>query len=161
MSSTGLLLVGLVILAGLVGVVLPVLPGAVLVLGAILVWAYDVGSVTSWTVFVVAALVIAATQVAKYVIPGQRLAAGDVPRSTLLVGALAGIVGFFVIPVVGLLVGSVLGVYVAEYRRLGSHFAAWPSTKLALSAVGLSLVIELFGALVAAGVWLTTVLVTG
>lgn len=161
MSSTGLLLVGLVILAGLVGVVLPVLPGAILVLGAILVWAYDVGSATSWTVFVVAALVITVTQVAKYVVPGRRLADGAIPRSTLLLGALAGIVGFFVIPVVGLLVGFVLGVYVAEYRRLGSHSAAWPSTKLAVRAVGLSLAIELFGALVASGLWLTTVLVTG
>ena len=59
MTSTGLLIVGLVILAGLVGIVLPVLPGAILVLGAILVWAYEVGTTTSWVVFAVAALVIA------------------------------------------------------------------------------------------------------
>lgn len=160
MSTTGLLLVGLVILAGLVGIVLPVLPGAILVLAGILVWAYEVGSGTSWTVFVVAALVIAATQVAKYVVPGRRLAAGDVPRSTLLAGALVGIVGFFVIPVVGLLVGFVLGVYVAEYHRLRSRSSAWSSTKLALRAVGLSLAIELFGALVASGIWLAAVLAT-
>ena len=160
MTTAGLLIVGLVILAGVVGIVLPVLPGAVLVLAAILVWAFEVGSTTAWTVFALAALVIGVTQVAKYVVPGRRLAAGGVPSSTLIAGGLLGIVGFFVIPVVGLLLGFVLGVYAAEYQRLGSHANAWPSTKVALRAVGLSLAIELFGALMAAGIWLSAVLAT-
>jgi uncharacterized protein YqgC (DUF456 family) len=159
-TSTGLLIVGLVILAGLFGVVLPVLPGVVLVLGAILFWAFQVGTTTAWSVFGAAALVIAVTQVAKYVLPGRRLAASGVPSSTLAVGAVVGIVGFFVVPVVGLFLGFILGVYAAEYRRLGSHATAWPSTKVALRAVGLSLAIEMLGALVAAGIWLTAVLAT-
>ena len=46
------------------------------------------------------------------------------------------------IPVVGLLVGFVLGVYLAELRRVGSE-AAWPATRHALKAVGLSMLIEL------------------
>ena len=33
------LVVGLVILAGLVGIVVPVMPGSILILGAVLVWA--------------------------------------------------------------------------------------------------------------------------
>lgn len=160
MTSTELFVVGLVILVGLVGIVLPVLPGAVLVLGAILYWAIAVHTATAWTAFALAALVILVSQVAKYVLPGRRLAASGVPRSALVVGALAGIVGFFVVPVVGLFLGFVLGVYAAEYRRLGSHASAWPSTKVALRAVGLSFAIEMLGALIAAGGWLITVLVT-
>jgi uncharacterized protein YqgC (DUF456 family) len=159
-STTALLVVGLVILAGLVGVVLPVLPGAALVLGAILFWAVEVGTTTAWAAFVAAAVVIVLTQVAKYVLPGRRLAANGVPRSTVTAGALVGIVGFFVIPVIGLFLGFVVGVYAAEYQRLGSHAAAWPSTKVALRAVGLSLVIEMVGGLVAAGIWLGVVLIT-
>jgi uncharacterized protein YqgC (DUF456 family) len=159
-TTTGLLIVGLVILAGLLGVVLPVLPGVLLILGAILFWAFQVGTTTAWSVFGLAALVIAVTQVAKYVLPGRRLATSGVPSSTLAVGAVVGIVGFFVVPVVGLFLGFVLGVYAAEYRRLGSHATAWPSTKVALRAVGLSVAIEMFGAMVAAGVWLTAVLTT-
>ena len=53
-----------------------------------------------------------------------------------------GVVGFFVIPVVGLFVGFVLGIYLAERRRVGQA-DAWPSTKAALRAVGLSILIEL------------------
>ncbi len=66
-------------------------------------------------------------------------------------------VGFFVIPVVGLFLGFVVGVYGAEEERLGPQ-AAWPSTKLAVRAVGLSILIELAGALLAAATWLAAVL---
>jgi uncharacterized protein YqgC (DUF456 family) len=159
-TSAGLLIVGLVILVGLVGVVLPILPGAFLVVAAILFWAFAVGTATAWVVFAAAAAAVVATQIAKYVLPGRRLAASGVPRSSIVVGALVGIVGFFVVPIVGLLLGFVLGVYAAEFRRLGSHASAWPSTKVALRAVGLSVAIEMLGALVAAGVWLTAVIAT-
>ena len=36
-----------------------------------------------------------------------------------MIGGACGVVGFFVVPVVGLFLGFVLGVYVAERRRLG------------------------------------------
>ena len=158
MSTSATLLVGLVILIGLVGVVLPVLPGALLVFGAILVWAVQVGSWPAWTAFALACAALAVSQVAKYVVPGRRLAADRVPRTTVVVGGLTGIVGFFVVPVVGLPLGFVLGVYVVERGRLADHRAAWTSTKAALRAVGLSLLIELAGTLTAASCWLVAAL---
>lgn len=160
MTGSETALVGLVIVVGLVGIVLPVLPGAALVFGAILGWAYAIGTWASWATFAVAAAVLIGSQVGKYVVPGRRLAAGHVPRSTLLAGTLAAIVGFFVVPVVGLPLGFLLGIYVVERGRLGRHAAAWPSTKSALRAVGLSLLIELAGALVAAGIWVVGAVLT-
>ncbi len=68
-------------------------------------------------------------------------------------------VGFFVIPVVGLFVGFVLGIYLAERARLGAD-QAWPSTKHALRAVGLSIVIELTAAVLAAATWVVGLAVT-
>ena len=53
------------------------------------------------------------------------------------------VVGFFVIPVVGFFIGFPLGVYLEERRRLGRHASAWRSTREALRAMGLSIVIEL------------------
>ena len=44
------------------------------------------------------------------------------------------IVGFFVIPIVGLFVGFPIGVYVAEYARVVRE-QAWPSTWAAIKAV--------------------------
>jgi uncharacterized protein YqgC (DUF456 family) len=150
-------LVGLAIAVGLVGVVVPVLPGAFLVLGAITVWAFTETNATGWAVLTVAVVVIGCSQVVKYVVPGRRLRQAGIPNASLVVGGLVGIVGFFVIPVVGLFLGFPLGVYAAELQRLGSHALAWPSTRHALAAVGLSILIELAGALLAAGAWLTAV----
>jgi hypothetical protein len=69
------------------------------------------------------------------------------------------VVSFFVIPVVGLFIGFVLGVYLAEHHRLGGK-AAWPSTRHALKAVGVSILIELAAGLVATFVWVTGVVLT-
>jgi uncharacterized protein YqgC (DUF456 family) len=153
------ILVALAIAVGIAGIIVPVLPGTVLVLGAILVWAVQVGTSTGWIVFTVATILLAGGTVVKYLVPGRRLKSSGVPNRTLLVGALVGFIGFFVIPVVGLLIGFVLGVYVAERARVGAA-RAWPSTKEALRAVGVSILIELVAALLAAVAWVVGVAVT-
>lgn len=158
MSATEIL-VALAIAVGIVGVVVPVLPGTVLVLAAVLVWALDIGTTTAWAVFAVAATLLVAGSVVKYLVPGRRLKASGVPNRTLLAGALLGFVGFFVVPVVGVLIGFVLGIYLAERARVGGA-AAWPSTRHALRAVGVSILIELVAACLAAVVWALGVVVT-
>jgi uncharacterized protein len=152
-------LVALAIAVGLVGMLVPILPGSVLVLGAILVWAWEVGGTTAWVVFGVAAAVLVVGGVVKFLIPNRRLKDAGIPGSTQWIGAALGIVGFFVVPVVGLFLGFVLGVYLAEHRRLGAT-AAWPSTKHALKAVGLSILIELVAGVVATFVWIAGVVLT-
>lgn len=158
MSATEIL-VALAIAVGIVGIIVPVLPGTVLVLGAILVWAVQVGTSTAWVVLAVATVLLAGGTVVKYLVPGRRLKSSGVPNRTLLVGALVGFIGFFVVPVVGLFIGFVLGVYVAERSRVGAA-QAWPSTKEALRAVGVSILIELVAALLAAVAWAVGVVVT-
>jgi uncharacterized protein YqgC (DUF456 family) len=152
------LLVGAAVLVGLAGIVVPVLPGSVLILAAVLVWALEAASSTGWVVFSVVAAVLVVGAVVKYAVPGRRLKADGVPTSTLVLGGLLGVLGFFVIPVIGLLVGFVLGVYLAEVRRVGRD-RAWPSTRSALRAVGVSVLIELAAGLVAALAWLVGALV--
>jgi uncharacterized protein YqgC (DUF456 family) len=152
-------LVALAIAVGLAGILVPILPGSVLVLAAILVWAAELGGTTAWVVFAVAAAVLVAGGVVKFLVPNRRLRDAGIPASTQWIGATLGIIGFFVIPVVGLFVGFVLGVYLAEHRRLGAH-AAWPSTKHALKAVGLSILIKLVAGAAATFVWVAGVLLT-
>ena len=151
--------VAVAIAVGLVGILLPILPGSLLVLAAIGVWAAELGGRTAWTVFAAAAVLLVAGTVVKYAVPGRRLQQSGIPASTQWLGALGAVVGFFVVPVVGLFLGFVVGVYAAERRRVGAA-AAWPSTRAALRAVGLSILIELAAALLAAGVWVVGVAVT-
>ena len=151
--------VALAIAVGLVGVVVPLLPGTLLVGGAILVWALDTGGRTAWSVAAVALALLLAGALLKYLVPGRHLTEAGVPRRTLWSGAALGVVGFFVVPVVGLLLGFVLGVHLAERARVGGR-AAGPSTVAALRAVGLSLAIELLAGMVAATIWVVGVLAT-
>jgi uncharacterized protein YqgC (DUF456 family) len=68
-------------------------------------------------VFAVASLSIAVSQVAKWILPERPLRTAGVKRSSMVTGALLGIVGFFVVPVVGLVIGFVASIYVAEFSR--------------------------------------------
>jgi uncharacterized protein YqgC (DUF456 family) len=151
------------IVIGLVGVVVPVLPGVVLIWAGVAVWALARHDATGWVTLAVATAVTLAGLVVKYVLPGRRLRAGGVGPPTLAAGAALGVVGFFVIPVVGLVVGFVLGIYLAELIRLSSQdgsrsAAAWTSTRAALVAVGWSMAIELTTGLLVATCWLLAVL---
>lgn len=151
------LLVALVILLGLVGIVVPVLPGSILILLAVLVWAVADGSGSAWAAFALATTLLVIGGVVKYVVPGRGLRASGVPNRSIVLGGLLGLVGFFVVPVIGLPLGFLAGVYLSEVRRVGRHLA-WPSTVAAMKAVGLSVLVELVAGLLAAGVWLAGVL---
>ena len=160
MGSAGELVIGLIVLVGLFGVVVQVLPGGLLVLGAIAVWAVVTGTGWSWAVLAVAVVATVVAGVGKYLLAGRHLRSAGVPSSTLVWGGLAGIVGFFLIPVVGLPLGFILAVYVAELARLRDQRTAWRSTLAALRATGITILVELAGALIAAGTWLLVVLLT-
>ncbi len=147
------LLVGLAILLGIVGTIVPILPGALLVAGAVVVWAFLTGGTTAWLVAIAAVGIIALGQFLKYLIPGKQLKATGVPNWVLFVGALVGIVGFFVVPVIGLILGFVLGVFLAEAARLRTFQDAWPTTLQAMKSAGWSVLIEFGSAVLAASVW--------
>lgn len=137
------LIVALLFAVGLAGVVIPVIPGLVLVWVGALVWAVDRSDLPGWIALGVATALLALGTVIKYLLPGRRLRASGVGWSTLGAGAALGIVGVFVVPVVGLPLGFVLGIYLAEYARVHDQRQAWTSTRSALAAVGWSILIEL------------------
>lgn len=147
------LLVGLALAVSAAGIVVPILPGTVLALIALLVWALVTGGGLAWTAFAVMALILGAGQLLKYLLPHKSMTAAGVPGRSILVGGIAAIIGFFVIPVVGLVVGFVGGVYVAEHARLREWEQARASTWVAMKATGFSILIELGALLLAASIW--------
>lgn len=155
------ILAGLLMIVGLVGVVLPLVPGTLLILAAGTGWAAfaEDGDSGRWVVVGVMAALFVVGAVAKYVLPGRRLSA-DLPRSTLVAGGAGAVVGFFVVPVVGLLVGGVAGVYLAEVRRLGAGPEARRSTVRVLKAVGLGILAELTAGVLMVATWVAGVALT-
>lgn len=157
MHSLTVVIAGVAIIVGLLGIVVPVLPGAILVLGAVLGWALVEQTTVGWIVLGIAGAAILVTQVLKFVLPERHLRGQGVPWTTSLVGALVGIVGFFVLPIVGFPLGYVVGIFLVEFARRRAAGPAWSATKAALAAAGMSAAIELAGALVAAYAWVGAV----
>lgn len=153
MSPAAELLVLLVMLVGLVGVVVPVLPGLLLVWAAGVAWAWIGGGTARWSVLAVLTVLLVVGTVVKYVLPARSATSSGAPRSTLVAGGVGALVGFFVIPVVGLVVGGVGAVYLAERSRLGLHEPAWRSTRAVLVGVGLGMLVELATGVLMIGVW--------
>jgi uncharacterized protein len=156
-STGGIVLVALAIAVGLVGIVIPLLPGALLVFGAIAVWAVVEHTVASWVTLGVVAALLATTTLIKYLWPVRRMRRAEVSTWSLLAGAVLGVIGFFVIPVLGLVIGFVLGVYLAELAYRRDQRLAWASTVHALKGVALSVGVELTGALLATAGWAVAV----
>lgn len=158
MSTAGTVIVGALLIISMLGVIVPILPGVILAVVVLVFWAAEVSSPAGWLVFAVAVSLIAVSQVVKYLIPQRRLKTAGLPTRTQVAGVVLAVVGFFVIPVVGMFVGFPLGVYLAERRRLADHAAAKASTKHAIRATLASMMIELFGLGLAIGTWLVGVL---
>jgi len=154
------IVVGLIMLVGLVGIAVPVLPGLLVVWAAVLLWASQAQTAGGWVVLAIATALALCGFLLQYLLPGRRLRAAGVTTSTTLAGAALAVVGFFVIPVVGAFLGFVLGVYLAERTKHGTHAAAWTSTMHALKAIGLSMGIELLTGLAIAGTWVIGVVTT-
>jgi len=158
--ATDIWVPAILILIGMVGIVVPVLPGLLLVLAAVLIWALDLGTPLAWWVFGVCAALWVAGVALQYAVPGRRMRAAGVGTATMVLAMLLGIVGFFVVPVVGGPIGFVLGIYLVEYARSRDRSTAWRSTRTALRAVFTSMGIELLAALAIATTWVVGVLLS-
>ncbi|GAB2679875.1 DUF456 domain-containing protein [Thalassiella azotivora] len=152
------LVAGLTILVGLVGTVVPVVPGPLLIAVAVGVWALVVQTTGGWLVLAAVVVLLLAGQLLKYLTAGRTMLTSGVPRRSLLVAGLAGLVGFFVVPVVGLALFFIGGLYLMERHRLGPGPQSAASTRTALKAVGIGILVELTAALLAALTWLVSVM---
>lgn len=153
-------LLGIVMLVGLVGVVVPVFPGLLLVIGAGFFWALQRGGPGAWGVFAVLAAVGVAGIVASSVLPARRASSAGAPAWVVAAGAVGLVIGFFVVPVIGALIGFPAGVFIAELVRHRHPGPAWRATWDALKGVGLGIAIQLGAGVVMIGIWAAAVFAT-
>src|SRR5688572_14459547 len=124
---------------GVVGTVVPLVPGLGLVVVAALVYgvAEGFGPVGGVAVALILALAAAGTA-AGVVLPGRAAIRTGAPRRSLALAAVGAVIGFFVVPVVGLPLGGVLGIYVGERLRTADGATARRTTMATLKAFGLA-----------------------
>lgn len=144
---------GVLIAIGVAGVVVPILPGSVLIILALLAWALTVASTEGWVVFAIGTVLAGAGLAAGIVLTGRTLRERRIPGRSVTIGVLAAVVGMFVIPVVGLFVGFALGLFLSELARQRNPQAALTSSLHALKATGLGILAELGLACLAGTTW--------
>jgi uncharacterized protein YqgC (DUF456 family) len=147
-------LCGLAILVGVAGTVIPVLPGSILIGLSLLAWALWGGAgTTGWVVFGVGLVFVLAGMAASAVLTGRKLKQHSIPSRSVMVGIVFGVVGMFIIPVVGLFVGFAAGLLLSELQRTRVVSTAVASSWAALKATGLGMIVEFGLACLAASTW--------
>lgn len=155
------ILCGLAILVGVAGTVIPVLPGSVLIGLSLLAWAIWGGAgAAGWVVFGIGLVLVLAGMAASAVLTGRKLKQHNIPSRSVVAGLVFGVVGMFIIPVVGLFVGFAAGLLLSELHRTRAWRTAVSSSWAALKATGLGMIVEFGLACLAASTWLIGVWVT-
>lgn len=149
----------LLCVVGLAGIIIPVLPGSITVGVALLVWALWGASGWGWWAFGIGAVLLAVGATSGMVLTKRGLDRREIPTWPILVGLACGVVGAFVLPALGLVVGFVLGLLVAEYLRVKDFGKAVETSWIAIKSVGAGMLIEL-GCAMAATSLLTLSIVT-
>ncbi len=128
------LLVGLAVAIGLIGTLLPILPGLVLIWAATIAYGLAEGfGVIGWVAVILITGMLIGGEVAGFRMPQKAAAAGGIGWTGQAFAVGLAIAGFFVIPVVGLPLGFVAGVYLAARRR--NRETAWSTTVRTLRAL--------------------------
>ena len=151
-------LAGILLVVAAVGTVYPVLPGSLIAIVTLLLWAWAVGTWPAWVAAIVGSLICVAGWSASTVLTGRRLRQLEVPGWSVLVAVVGGVAGMFLIPVVGIFVGFAVGLFASEALRHRDLGHALHYSVQTLKAMGTGVLIEFLLVCVAASVWSAGVL---
>ena len=146
---------------GLVGLVVPVLPGLALMWGAVGVWALlDGGGPWRWATFGVVTILAAVGMVAAVTLSGRKATGAGAPWWALVMALVGAVLGFILIPLVGVVVGGIAGLWLAELIRLRDPRTAWDTTWEALQGYGIGTVVQMMAGVAIVLVWVAGVVVS-
>lgn len=161
-SSVVVALVAIAMAVGIAGTVVPFVPGLGLVAAAAFVYGVVEGFEGYGGVFfgIIVTLALLGS-LAGVIVPKRAAGEAGASRTSLLIGAVGAVVGFFAVPIVGLPLGGAVGIFVAELARSGDRGTAWRTTRATLKGFGLATLVQLADGLLMAAVWVAWVLVSG
>lgn len=147
------------ILLGIAGIIIPVLPGMILVWLTVLVfaWAGDF-AVLGYAPLVAITLIAALTGSAGLWLPLLGAQRSGAARRALLLGFLGAIAGTFIMPLVGTIIGYALGILLGEFLKHQDLQLALRASMGGVAGWGIATVVELAGALLILVIFVTAVL---
>ncbi|MBU6348105.1 MAG: DUF456 family protein [Actinomycetales bacterium] len=154
MSPVGQVLIGLAMAIGLIGTLIPVLPGLILMWLAGLVWVIlDGPDKTHWLLFALMTVFFVVGLALSMYLPAKSVADSAPPKWTLICGSAFAVIGFFLIPVVGAPLGFALGVFLRILIHGREFHLALGITGRTLKALGFSAIVQCMFGIAIATVW--------
>lgn len=132
----------LLLIVGVMGTIFPILPGSLLTIGTLLVWAWVLGSTASWTAGLIGIALAVVGMSASAILTGRKMRREQIPRGPVIIGVVVGVVGMFIVPVVGLFLGFALGLLIAEVVRRRDLAAASRASLEAMKSMGSGMLLE-------------------
>lgn len=120
LGSIVLVLALLVMVVGLIGTVLPVIPGTILIFLSALGYAFVEGFQTvGWPTLIALGVLALVATTADIWASSVGAKVGGASGWSVLAGMIGGLIGFLVLSLVGAIIGAILGVLLTEIVRLG------------------------------------------
>ena len=144
-----------VLLIGLFGTVFPIFPGILLMWATVVSYGFVAGfDAVGIGVIVIVTVLTVISFVLGFTLPKQAADAAGASKKAQWAALLGAIIGFFAIPVVGIIVGAVAGIALAEYQDKQDRSAAWQSTKGVLVGMGWAVLAEIVIGVTMIAIWL-------
>ncbi len=148
-----------VMIVGLVGTVLPALPGIELIwlagvaYGAFSWWTFNATSWWSVAWLILFTLLLIIGEMLSYFVAYAAPVKTGASWQAIVASIVLGFIGMFVIPIIGALLGAILGVFLVEWMRRKNWQEAMKATTGALWGYGLSIGVQFIFGILMMGVW--------
>jgi uncharacterized protein YqgC (DUF456 family) len=137
------------LILGLIGTFIPLIPGTLLLWLTMLLYAIIDGYETiSPLSFVFISLIALITGTADYWMSLLGAKKGGAAGKSLLIGVAGAILGTFILPLLGTIIGYAAGVLFGEYQRLGNWDAAVKACVGGIAGWGIATIIQAIGGVI-------------
>ena len=149
------------ILVGIVGIVVPILPGMLLVWFTILVYAWRTGfEAVGWPSFIFITIIALVTGLSNIWLPLLGAQKTGAAKRALFLGVIGAIAGTFIIPlpILGTVIGYAIGVFLGEFMKVRDWRLALKASVGGVAGWGVSTIVEIVGALLILAIFVVQVL---
>jgi uncharacterized protein YqgC (DUF456 family) len=144
-----------VMLVGLIGLAIPVLPGLVVIwVGALGYGILSGFGTLGWIMFAIMTVLMAGGSFADNILMGTQAHKEGAPWWSILIALLAAIAGNFALPIIGGVAAALLALFLVEWARRKDARTAFGAMRGMLVGCGWAVVIRVIIGLVMIGLWL-------
>lgn len=142
------ILITLLMVVGMIGIIVPIMPGIFLVWMGVFVYVYRNGfEVISLPMFLFFTLIVLVSGTSDLWLPYLGARKTGASKRTFVFGLVGSIIGSIILPIIGTIIGYVAGVFVGEYHKRRDWQQAKRAGLGSLAGWGISTAVQLVAGL--------------